>query len=255
MTEAAAPKSYSTNITSAYIELRSIYVGQKAMKETAISPGRVNVVYEGGEGFSAEGNLHPGGILSGMAKLYKRFGLTEESKLNYKVTEDGALVILNIENPSSATAEDQPSATSSTDTVFKRQSLKNIHIEPFRAENLNAWKPETETDVYLAFGVLQEYTDYQYCCGTSSSLLAKLGYKNESSSKPDAILISRITDEYLMAEWKMKSSDFKVNHKPEDVDVVVCWIDDESDRTSLPPKTLALQNVAREAAKIAIQSD
>ena len=51
-----------------------------------------------------------------------------------------------------------------------------------------------------------------------------------------------------MAEWKKSSSDFKSNHKPDDVDVLVCWLDDETDRLLLPPKVLALRDVARTAA-------
>ncbi len=38
----------------------------------------------------------------------------------------------------------------------------------------------------------------------------------------------------------MYSSDFKTNHKKEDVDLLICWIDDEKDRTLVPPKILAL---------------
>lgn len=124
--------------------------------------------------------------------------------------------------------------------------LAHIHIEPFRPENLNHWNPETETDVYMAFGVLQEFTDYRYCCGASADLLRRLGATYQT--KPDAVLISRLDDHYLMAEWKMKSSDFKSNHLPSDVDVVVCWVDDEPDKSKLPPTTLALRDVARLAA-------
>ena len=115
-------------------------------------------------------------------------------------------------------------------------------------ENLNNWEPETETDVYMAFGVLEEYTDYKYCCGVSQSLLSKLGAQYEERSKPDAILISRISEAYLMAEWKKKSSDYKINHNPADVDVLVVWHDDEEDRSSLPYHALCLKTIARVAA-------
>ncbi len=33
--------------------------------------------------------------------------------------------------------------------LFQSKKLKHIHIEPFRPENLNAWEPETESDIYL----------------------------------------------------------------------------------------------------------
>ncbi len=72
----------------------------------------------------------------------------------------------------------------------------------FRPESLDTWKPETETDVYVAFGVLHEFTDFKYCCGASKAILEKLGADYDGTAKPDAILIDRVTDEYLMAEWK-----------------------------------------------------
>jgi hypothetical protein len=71
------------------------------------------------------------------------------------------------------------------------------------------------------------------------AILAKLA-NYAGASKPDAILIDRVTDEYLMAEWKMKSSAYKTNHAPGDVDVLVCWLDDEIDRESLPSIVLSL---------------
>ena len=140
-------------------------------------------------------------------------------------------------------------------TLFARDNYRHIHLEPFRPENLHTWEPETEADVYLAFGVLQEFTDFQYCCGASKAVLDKLGANYTDSSKPDAILIDRTTDEYLMAEWKKHSSDFKANHKKDDVDVLVCWNDNETQRDALPPQVLALHSVAKIAAQTALQGN
>jgi hypothetical protein len=83
-------------------------------------------------------------------------------------------------------------------------------------------------------------------------MLDKLGAQYDHASKPDAILIDRTTDEYLMAEWKKYSADFKSNHKPGDVDVLVCWIDNENDRATLPGKVVALHSVAKTAAETAL---
>ena len=52
------------------------------------------------------------------------------------------------------------------------------------------------------------------------------------------------TGQYLVAEFKMKSSEFTLNHEAEDVDVLICWQDDQkNDREKLPPNVLALHNL------------
>ena len=128
-----------------------------------------------------------------------------------------------------------------TKGVFDRQALKHLHIETFAPGNLARWNPQTEPDIYMIFGVLSEYTDFRYCCGASKALLDKLGY--EADTKPDAILIDRTRNAYLMAEFKMRSSEFKMNHKADEVDVLVCWIDDAQDPSELPPLVLALKSL------------
>jgi hypothetical protein len=37
------------------------------------------------------------------------------------------------------------------------------------------------------------------------------------------------------------SSKFKSNHKADEVDVLVCWEDDEVNKQNLPPRVLALK--------------
>lgn len=105
----------------------------------------------------------------------------------------------------------------------------------------------------MVSGVLQDYTNYQYCCGISKSILTSLGHKQESA-KPDAILIDRQTNEYVLAEWKMKSSDFTKNHHKDDVDILIVWIDDEKDRSKLPLETIALKAKALEYAIMKLNS-
>lgn len=247
-------ETHEVNITEAYVSLRSIYVGAQALRAGRLKSGQVAVLYEDDESFSVEGRLNESGSLSGMAKLYHKLGLVTGSKLTFEVTEDGSINITQFSNPTEPIDTPTEPEGQPRESVFKRLSLEHIHVEPFRPENLNKWEPQTEADVYLAFGVLQEYTDFQYCCGASSALLDKLGYDYKIRSKPDAVLVSRINDEYQMAEWKMRSSDFKQNHKPEDVDVLVCWTDDEKDREILPPKVLTLRGIAKEAAEAFLKS-
>lgn len=236
---------HTCKITPSYISLRSLYIGADTRKDNRFTTGKVTVTLALDPDFSIEGKMSMDGYLSGMAKLYKKLNLQNETEVQFEFTGDGGLTI---HAPAAATPADEPTV-GEQQTLFQKQNLKHVHIEPFRPENLNTWEPETETDIYLAFGVLQDYTDYQYCCGASKALLDKLGAKYNDTSKPDAILIDRTTDEYVMAEWKKHSSDFKTNHKPDDVDVLVCWIDNENEREELPAKVLALHSVAKTAAE------
>jgi len=248
---------HKTTVKRRYIELRSLYLGAQALKDARLSPGAVTVLLQGDDLFSAEGTLNAQGVLSGMAKLYQILALEDGTEVEFTVCDNDTVMITSPQ-PSKAgptTTTTPPPVSFEHQTVFQAKGLRHVHIEPFRPENLNEWEPETEADVYLAFGVLQEYTDYRYCCGASKALLSKLGADYEDSSKPDAILLDRGTDEYLMAEWKKLSSDFKTNHKPSGVDVLVCWHDNETSRERLPPRVVALHAVAKKAAEVALQGE
>ena len=236
-----------TTVKQSYSDLRSIYIPASAIGH--VNPGPVTVLIEDDDEFSVDGSLNAHGLLSGMAKLYSKLPLEIGSTITFAVQEAGTIVIKAPKPPLGGT---EPVPTEAT-TVFERNHLRHIHLEIFRAENLESWEPETETDVYLAFGVLQEYTDFQYCCGASKALLNRLDASYDESAKPDAILIDRKTDQYLFAEWKKYSGDYKINHSPEDVDVLVCWHDNELDRAKLPPRVVALQSIAKlaVAAKLA----
>jgi len=240
-----------------YISLRAINLTKKPISEDLLEPGgKVALTIQGEDGFLAEGTLDRRGVLSGMSKVHAELGLQPGDELTYYIQNEGEEALVILEPPDREVDRDKdrvrPVTEPEYETVFEKQELKAIHIEAFRPENLNDWEPETETDVYMAFGVLTEYTDYKYCCGASQEILRKLGY-DATNSKPDAILISRVTDEYLIGEWKMTSSDFKRNHSPEDVDVLVCWHDDEEDQSVLPDTVVSLRSVAKLAATEAIE--
>lgn len=101
----------------------------------------------------------------------------------------------------------------------------------------------------MIFGLLEEYTDYKYCCGINANLLKNLGYKYDSdNAKPDSILINRTTEEYIIAEVKLKSTQFKSNHKKVDFDVLIVWENDEKDQSILPEFILVLSDIAKTAA-------
>lgn len=255
--ENKAPR-FKTKVTPAYLKLRTLYLAADAWESRLLESGKVTVLLNEDSDFSTEGNLNPRGGLGGMAKLYKRLDLREGMHVEYSIPSKNTIVIYSPTPPAVSAVpalSAPPTPVALTQTVFERKKLAHIHLEPFRPESLNHWEPETETDVYLAFGVLQEFTDYQYCCGASKALLMRLGAFDEKGAKPDAILIDRSTQNYLMAEWKMRSSAFATNHKPEDIDVLVCWIDDAEDKTKLPPNVVSLKEIAKEAAAASLLDD
>ncbi|MBZ5641025.1 MAG: hypothetical protein LAO51_19980 [Acidobacteriia bacterium] len=252
-------ETFEASIKSSYVTLRSIYLGKAALQTGLLPPGKVTVLIEGLDGFTAEGTLNQYGLLTGMAAVYQTLRLTAGSRLKFTVQNPGndpKVVILEPRPPQPGElplpGDTTPAPTPPEATVFERLNLRHVHLEPFRPENLNNWEPETEADVYLAFGVLQDFTDFRYCCGASKAVLSRLGANYDEVSKPDAILIDRTTERYLMAEWKKLSSDFKLNHRPDEVDVLICWHDDEDDRRSLPPRVVALHSVARTAAETSL---
>lgn len=240
---------FAAKITPAYVTLNSLYLGAEAWASNMLEPGRATVLLDGDSTFLAEGKLNSKGGLSGMAKLYRRLQLSAGMELRFHIPSLNTLVVYPTPEETNATPPSTPQ------TVFERRNLRHLHIQPFRPENPKHWEPERETDVYLAFGVLQEFTAYQYCCGASKDLLMRLGAFDETVTKPDAILIDRATDQYLMAEWKMRSSHFSLNHKKDDVDVLVCWFHDAVDTSALPARVLSLRDVARIAAEELLDED
>lgn len=242
-------------ITSGYRKLYVLFLGKAAMSDEKLSPGHAVVLIRNQPEFSAEGTLNSAGALSGMARLYSKLSLKLGDEIQIEITGENQLTILNVTRALSEMGreaeevfDENPKSEASRESVFQRRRLKPIHIELFAPENLNRWNPENEPDVYMAFGVLQEYTRFRYCCATSQSLLTRLGFPNDRT-KPDAILISEDSGEYLVAEFKMRSSAFKSNHQADDIDVLIVWEDDETDRTHLPPTILSLREIARSAAQ------
>jgi len=247
---------YEVNIRKSYRDLRLLYVGVKVREAASLKPGSLTILHADDPDFSVTGTMDADGYITGLAKLYHYLDPKPDTTLTFSVSSDGSLVITAPKPPAPAADGSVPDiAVPTPTTVFERRGLKHLHLEPFHPENLRRWQPETEPDVYMVFGVLQGFTDYQYCCGTSKAILAKLGADYSSTAKPDAILIDRTTDQYMMAEWKKSSSEYKFNHAPGDVDVLVCWEDDETDRTKLPPTVLALRVIAQMAATSVLAED
>lgn len=227
----------TATIRPSYREMRGLHLGADFVRQAALQPGKYAMVIEGLSDLDIEGTLDKTSFIGGLAPLYKSFDLKDGDPV--RIYWDGSLLRLTPEK--APLVSPPPTVPAATGNVFDRQCLKHLHVEPFAPGNLARWNPQTEPDIYMAFGVLSEYTDFRYCCGASKALLDKLGYK--ADTKPDAVLIDRTSYAYLMAEFKMRSSEFCLNHKCEDVDVLVCWIDDESDRSKLPSLVLSLKSL------------
>ncbi len=237
-------ESTQSKITENYAKMNSIGIGREFSNRNNLQPGQqysIRILDETAEEeLEARGTLTKSYILGGLSILYRNYELTLGDEINVKYDESHILItppagkrrgtvapVGSIPGNSMSDIDQQQ-----VRSVFYRKGLKHIHIEPFAEKNFREWTPKTEADVYLVFGAISEFTDYKYCCGASTELLEKLGYNAET--KPDAILIDRATDEYLVAEFKMKSSGFKSNHKKDDIDVLICWVDDEINKDFLP---------------------
>jgi hypothetical protein len=256
----------STTIRNSHIELYAIYLPTEFVRANEIQIGiKYDIKIEGLESPDATGTMTQSYMLGGLSKLYRFYSLEDGDQISIDFQDD-VIIIEPPKNkikggapspavePSDGAASNQADG-SVTPTVFERKKLKHIHIPEFAPANLHGCNPETETDVFLVFGRLSENTDYRYCCGCSKDLLDKLGYAakpmgaDKPGAKPDAFLIDRATDEYLIAEFKIYSSDFTLNHHAEDVDVLVCWLHDEKDHSKLPERVLALKDLREKSLK------
>lgn len=233
--------------------------------------------------------LTKNGVLTSVSKVYRDLGAEEGDVLEIEIIDYGTGKILQF-NPSGVSKEDpdaeetvltvnqlkelckcnglQVSGKKSdivarlvkegipletplqgVDCVWMRQGLRPIDFEQFKITNMD-WEPATEPDVYLAFKALEEHTGYVYCSGYSKELGRRLRYTYTGKSKPDAILIHDQSREYRMCEFKIYSSEFTTNHDKDDVDVLICWFDDETDRGELPDDVVDLRKIAQSTASI-----
>lgn len=237
-------------VTDSSIRLRNLYLGREAVDELGLKTGeKYQVSVLGIESAEIRGTLTNNFSIGALSPLYAAFDLAPGDTITVSV-DDGVLLLeppqeksKNRESPSEAAAE--PAEEREEQTVFGRKRLRHLHIEAFSPGNLGRWVPRTEADVYMVFGPLSEYTDFRYCCGASKALLDQLGYR--ANTKPDAIVIDRQDSSYLVAEVKMRSSDFALNHQKDDVDVLICWEHDAKDAAVLPPHNVVLRDVLQTA--------
>ena len=238
---------FIATIRPSYIDLRGLNLGIEFMRSNELlASQRYLMVVEGLPDVELQGTLNKDGFIGGLSVLYREFDLSAGDKI--ALSYDGAAIRLAPPPEKRRTRPDSPQVPADASAkeqipVFERERLRHIHIEPYAPGSLERWVPQTEPDVYMVFGALADYTDYRYCCGTSTDLLRQLGYA--PTTKPDAVLIDRSSGQYLMAEFKMNSKDFALNHQPRDVDVLVCWVDDADDRSKLPGTVLGLKDLLK----------
>ena len=238
---------WKATVRQSYIDLRGLNLGMEFVHKHGLQPGnKYSIIIEGLSETDIEGRLDKSGFIGGLSRLYKAFDLQVGDIV--EATFDDPDIRLHPPTAKAVSeAEETIPVKEEPEFVFERQALRHVHIEPYAPGSLARWVPQTEADIYMVFGALSEYTDFQYCCGASKALLNALGYKAET--KPDAILIDRASEQYLVAEFKMDSAEFTWNHKREDVDVLICWEDNEKDRAALPARVVGLRKLLEKAVK------
>lgn len=237
----------TTPISETYLKWKAINLTRPLVTDGHLIQGAVTVRIAGLEGFADEGSLQRSGCLTGLTRVFTVLGLKASDVVTFTVTGQSEVLVIPDGPGLLADGQIVSSLPPQKECLFFEKRLRPLHIERFRPENFRDWTPASEVDVYMAFGVLESATGFRYCCGVNARMLKQLGFEVEP--KPDAILIDDESDEYRIAEFEVFSSSFaKHGHKPEHVDVVVAWIDDETNRSLLPKKVLSLRDISRARA-------
>lgn len=243
-------------VTSGYMKMNGVYLESSFISSNYLKRGdKYPIVIDGlPSPEEVTGRLYSNGVLGGLAPLYDNFTLGDGDEVPVKYEASTIILapptskLIPVSSPQSD-GDKKSVPEYKTKYVFERQSLRHLHIERFTPGRYRDWVPRGEPDVYMVFGEVADLTKYQYCCGTATELLDRLGYST-NGAKPDAILIERSTGQYLIAEFEVQSSKFKVHkHERDAVDVLVCWEDDEVDRDLIPGAVLALQPLIASAIK------
>ncbi len=231
-----------------YPYINSINIGQGLLKNGELEVGPCKITLSGipEETFSLDANVNRNATISGLVKLFRLFQ-DIPSAIQFNVTSKNHITIKAPQIVDSFRNKSQQEILPGAETVLDNKQANHIYIEPYRPLNLKTWTPETETDLYMIFGDLQDLTQFEYCCGASIDVVRRL-IPSWITTKPDAILIDRISGNYLIAEFKLQSSMFIANHNRDDIDVLICWDDDAQDKFSLPRNVVCLKDVAANAA-------
>jgi hypothetical protein len=249
-------------IRSSYKQLNSLNLGSEFVEEHKLTPHKQYPLTVVGVDESLSGTLQARGLIGGLAAMYVRYpslGDGSEVEIDFDgnaitiVPPNSASTDMPSPGPTSTGPQQQGSLPTSTasDYVLDRKSAHRVFVPPYAPGALNSWEPKGEPDVYMVFGRVAEFTAFRYCCASSQEVLSKLGL--DIKPKPDAILIEKGTDRYVIAEFEVDSIEFsKHGHQAEDIDVLVCWTDsveDETERKKLPRRILSLHTLVQELLK------
>ena len=260
-------------ITQSMINARGINLGRDFVRDNEISAGEsYDIEVAGMPDLDMRGTVNANGWTTGLTRLHRRFNLAVGDNLQAdfqngrvvltlptEILQRGGTtsVVAQLPAPDSdeltdsqaqavdvAPAADEPTIL----TVMSRFKMKHKHLEKLSPRNVNAWQPRYESDLYVVFGMLSalEALDYEYCCGTNVELLRDLKFPTASHEKPDCIVVDKATGDYLVAEFKIRSSSFTTNHSVEAIDLLFCWIHDAPPNTVLP-KVICLHAVLNAA--------
>lgn len=233
-------------LSRSYKEISSLNLGADFVREANLAAGKTYpITVEGMDDVELSGTLQRTGLIGGLAAMYRHFPHLPPNA-EFEVSFDGTTI--HIQPPGTPTPlPPVDAAASQSNYVLDRKDARRIHILPYDPASLNTWEPKGEPDVYMVFGRLAQFTEYRYCCASSKEVLNKFGI--DIDPKPDAILVEEGTDRYIISEFEVVSSSFlKHGHKKDDIDLIVCWKDDETDpiaRDKLP-KVLALHKLLQD---------
>jgi hypothetical protein len=257
-------------ITNSMITARGINLGKTFVRVNEITPGEFyDIEIVGFPELSMGGTVNHNGWTTGLTRLHRHFNLVvgdkleadfQNGKILLSVPEDirqrgdTASAAAQTSDPDSGVVGGPPTdaadvATATNDqaslTVMSRFKMSHKHLEKLSPRNVNTWKPRYESDLYVVFGMLSalEALDYEFCCGTDIELLRDWKFPVDDHEKPDCIVVDKATGDYLIAEFKIKSSRFTANHDAEAIDLLFCWDHDAPEYGKLPNKVVCLRDV------------
>ena len=230
-------------LSETYKNIYSLPIGMKAINNK-LRVGPVSIFINNRQEIYG-GKLNENGVISGLSQLFREQNLRSGMMFSYENHDvDSILLYLNDDS-----AKNEMTGNQFADSPSKK--LKWPHNEICHPDNFKRWSPNSEIDVFFAFGLLHYMTNYSYCCALTNEVIAQIEYFDRISTakrKPDAILHNKHTNHYLIAKFESNSSDYKKRHNPNDVDVLIVWRDNETNRSHLPMQVVELYSLAKEVS-------
>lgn len=230
-------------LSETYKNTYSLPIGVKAIGKN-LNVGPITIFINNRQDVYS-GRLNENGVISGLAELFQDKKLESGMTFSYKNHLVNSILLYLDGGSGKNKSTGKPSVDSPSG------KLKWHHNEIYYSDNFNRWAPNEVLDVFFAFGLLHEMTDYSYCGALNNEIISKIEYFKRipnANIRPDAILHHKQTNNYLIAKFESNASDYKKHHNPDDVDVLVVWRDDEKDRSCLPMHVVELYRLAKKAS-------